>query len=335
MRKLLISVLVPALLFVATPFVSGQPSAPQPPKTDPKQPKADEAPPKSKLEQMLELALLNNPDLRVADAKARAAEAELRRMRLTVSQKVVLLYNNLEGTRATVQLLEKQLARFRELQKSGVVPENEVTEVEAKLILAKTDLAKLESELQYLLGQPNLKGRADVEKLWQEYFGVKTSDPKGAYEMWLKSSDPLPYDDAARATARAAIAFLAQGQQKSGTTVNKSMSEKLHAALEKTIEFKQENATVKDLFDELQDSGRFDIPVIFKGVSGDAKPANIAFKSVSLGALLQWVEDEVPDHCFVVRDYGLVLMKRDSVPPGALLLHDFCKEAAKAKEEKK
>jgi hypothetical protein len=348
MRKLLISSLVPVLLFAATPFVSGQPAptgtSPMPgtaqPGTPmvggPKQPKADEAPAKSKLEQMLELALLNNPDLRVADAKARAADAELQRMRLTVSQKVVLLYNNLEGTRATVQLQEKQLARLRQLQQGGAVPESEVTEIEAKLILAKTDLAKLESELQYLLGQPNLKGRADVEKLWQEHFGVKTAEQKDVYAKWLKSLEQHEKDDAAKATTRAAIAFLAQQQGlNSAATVNHSMTEKLRAALEKTIEFKQENLSVRDLFSNLQDSGQFEIPLIFKDQSGDVTPASISFKSVSLGALLQWVEDEVPEHRFVVRDYGLVLMKRDSVPPGALLLDDFRKEMTKAKEEKK
>jgi hypothetical protein len=56
---------------------------------------------------------------------------------------------------------------------------------------------------------------------------------------------------------------------------------------------------------------------------------------VQFGAVLQWIEDGLPDHCFVVRDYGLVLMKRGAVPPGALLLDDFRKEAAKAKEVKK
>ncbi len=243
MRKLLISLLVPALLFVATPFVYGQPGTPPMPGTGggkpgapmpggpmpgtgqpgtpmggPNQPKASEAPAKSKLEQMLELALLNNPDLRVADAKARAADAELQRMRLTVSQKVVLLYNNLEGTRATVQLLEKQLARFRELQKGGAVPENEVTEVEAKLILAKTDLAKLESELQYLLGQPNLKGRADVEKLWQEYFGGKTSEQKDVYAKWLNCQHEM--DETATRRYRVVSKTIAAEKRRDGQQVD-------------------------------------------------------------------------------------------------------------------
>src|SRR5439155_25807060 len=40
----------------------------------------------------------------------------------------------------------------------------------------------------------------------------------------------------------------------------------------------------------------------------------------------EWLEDSLPGHQFVVRDYGLVLMPKDErPPPGAPLLHEFWK----------
>ena len=45
------------------------------------------------------------------------------------------------------------------------------------------------------------------------------------------------------------------------------------------------------------------------------------------GAALEWMEDAIPGNCFVVRDYGLVIVPKDQLPPGAPLLHDFWKGA--------
>lgn len=315
MRKTSINWLVPALLFVTPTFVFGQPPNPMSPKPGPEQRKVTEAPAKSKLEQMLEIALKNNPDLRVAESKALAADAEVSRTRLAVSQKVVLLYNNLEAARATVQLAEKQLVRLQSLLRSGTASVNDLAEVEAKLILAKADLAKLEAEVPYLLGQQNSQDRADGNRA-RVTLRLSAADAGLTLEDYRKDYNAL----------------VLSLQQKNAATVNKSMSEKLHAALEKTIDLKQNGAAVKDLFDEWQDTGKFNIPVILKDGS-DVIPKDISFKSVSMGAVLQWLEDSLPDHRFVVRDYGLVLMKRDKVPPDALLLDDFRKEAPKATEE--
>ncbi len=96
-------------------------------------------------------------------------------------------------------------------------------------------------------------------------------------------------------------------------------------------------SVLKELFAYLQESGKFDIEfnVIFKDVGSEVETGEHFVQVRVDGRVLQWFEDSLPEHCFVVRDYGLVLMKRDSVPPGALLLDDFRKEAPKAKEEKK
>src|SRR5947209_6850608 len=88
-----------ALLALGTAVVlatgaGGQPPASDKPAAKEKAPGKDvqgrvAAPGKSKLEEMLEQALRDNPDLKVAAAKAQEAEAELNRARLAVVQKVV------------------------------------------------------------------------------------------------------------------------------------------------------------------------------------------------------------------------------------------------------
>src|SRR5206468_7820042 len=57
------------------------------------------------LEEMLTNALKDNPDIRVAEAKVREAEAELNRTRLQVTQKIVALQQALLAQKAEVAKL--------------------------------------------------------------------------------------------------------------------------------------------------------------------------------------------------------------------------------------
>ena len=61
--------------------------------------KPKEAPAKSKLEEMLEKVLHDNPDVRLAAAKVAEAEAEFSRARLLVVQKVASAYQAVEAQR--------------------------------------------------------------------------------------------------------------------------------------------------------------------------------------------------------------------------------------------
>src|SRR6266851_3115371 len=63
------------------------------------------------LDELLTLALKNNPDLRVADAKVREAEAELNRVRLQVTQKLVTLRNSIQAATSTVKEAQTRLDR--------------------------------------------------------------------------------------------------------------------------------------------------------------------------------------------------------------------------------
>src|SRR6516164_866853 len=102
-----------AALLVGSPWTFGQTPAGDKPK--PVSPPAKEAPAQPKaekpvvptLEEMLTRALKDNPDVRVAEAKVREAEAELNRTRLQVTQKVIAVHKALEAQKGLVDLAEK------------------------------------------------------------------------------------------------------------------------------------------------------------------------------------------------------------------------------------
>ena len=70
------------------------------------------APTVPSLEEMLTQATRDNPDVRVAEAKVREAEAELNRARLVVMQKVIELHSSLESQKAQVLTAEAQFKRI-------------------------------------------------------------------------------------------------------------------------------------------------------------------------------------------------------------------------------
>src|SRR5262249_52782687 len=99
----------------------------------------------SELEQMLAEALAHNPDIRVAEAKLREAEAELNRVRLQVLQKESTLYHAAEAQKATMGAVEGSL-------QTTAGPDRE----RASIILAqeRAKLASLEAEVPGVLGRP-------------------------------------------------------------------------------------------------------------------------------------------------------------------------------------
>src|SRR5262249_19275307 len=111
------------------------------------------AAPETTLEEMLNKALKDNPDIRVAEAKVREAEAELNRTRLQVTQKVLAFHHARESQKALIKVAEEDLQRVQKLEANKVVPQEEVKEAQQRLSAAKAKLAEIEGEMPCLLGQ--------------------------------------------------------------------------------------------------------------------------------------------------------------------------------------
>jgi hypothetical protein len=328
MRKEAVS--LAALLFGAVLAFGQQPAPAAGDKTD----QGKEQPAKSKLEEMLEKALHNNPDVRLAEAKVAEAEAELNRARLQVVQKVASAYQAVEAQRAAVEGAATQLAELK--RTPGAVSQAELRTAEQQLIDAKAKLADLESQLPYLLGQQTVTvSQARIDVWLKAAHDPPGTDAGGAYDEFIRryyldlyGRLPTPEE-------------LAAGGK---PTVQGPTADRIRAALDRPFSYeckdKPINEVLRDLskaFQEtnqgllIKDKWRNDGPL-----ASDSPPAlTVRFDHMPFGAVLEWVEDSAPPYApeeggafrFVVRDYGLVLVVRDQAPPGAPLLRDFWKGA--------
>ena len=100
---------------------------------------------KRTLDEQLAAALRHSPDIQVAEAKVREAQAELRRTRLTVLQRVIDTSATVEAARVAAAHAEATFARVSHMVQAGQAPCEEVEAAEAKLAAAKAQRALAES----------------------------------------------------------------------------------------------------------------------------------------------------------------------------------------------
>jgi hypothetical protein len=274
-----------------SPKGSDQPKPPSNPAVDTPARKTTEtvAP---KLEDLLVRALKDNPDIRVAEAKLREAEAELNRTRLQVTQKVVTFHYALQSQQTLVKENEAQLARMQNLARSGVVQHSELELAQQTLIRAKAKVAAIEAEMPYLIGkQPaTAEGPADVRKSYHQLYWTFL-DNEGASQA-----------------------------------VQGTAADKLRKSLDTTIAIDVAGgAALGDVLALLEEK----VPgVTFRilAAKDGAVSVNLRLKQeVPLGAVLQALEDSVPGLRFVVRDYGILVTAEDRVPSGAMDVQYFWK----------
>jgi hypothetical protein len=321
---------VPGLLLLAGLILGEQP---------PQKPEAKESAPREKpsqLEELLARALKENPDVRVAEAKLREAEAELNRARLQVTQKVVVAHHNTElatqavfvaeasyvQAQAQLRVAEAVHTRAVKIAEANGLPKAELEAAQVKrdqalanleatkanLQSAKAELAKAQAELPYLLGK----------------------------------SPPGSQDTVRQEAARALYAndiLLAEQHWRLATLDKRSpqgtMAEKIRKALDTPVKVRFDNASLDDVLASFQK--------LTPGVSflNTTSPLNSPFTTnrratrnlslvgeVPLGAALQAVEDGF-GVVFAVRDYGILVA--DQLPQGVVPLHTFWKEGSAEK----
>jgi hypothetical protein len=197
-----------------------------------------------------------------------------------------------------------------ELQNAGAVDNATVSKEGASLQKATTDLARAESEMDLLVGKHTekaakwLAARPDGRLLW-------SASADGSVRIW----------NLADANALRREAILA-------APVTGTIADKLHKALDTPV--KSNVSGVLDgsaMLDLLREHAK---GVNIQDNVGEHK-GKAAFQlkePVPLGALFEWAEDQF-EWRFVIRDYGVVATKRDSVPPvGGVLLLDFWRKGA-------
>jgi hypothetical protein len=250
--------------------------------------------PRSSLDELLTKALKDNPDLRVAEVKLHEAQANLNQARLRVVQKIVSAHQQLAALRATVDAVEAKLKRLRTAFENRVAAIEDVHEAESTVQKAKAEVAQAEAELAYLIGQqpktPAFSAEGDDSYL-RNTLGLILS----------KRTVPV--------------------------RLSGDMAEKLRKALQQPIKLKfdgENNLPLKDVLEYLQERAGININLSDPELR-DAAVTSFLASPVPLGAAFQFLEDQNRLR-FVLRDYGIMVVNEDNVPPGAVLLQDFWKQ---------
>jgi hypothetical protein len=266
------------------------------------------------LEEMLNKALKDNPDIRVAESKVREAEAELNRTRLQVTQKVLAFHHTHEAQKAIVKVAEDDLGSIRKALQSKAVSQAEVLVAENRLSQAKAKLAEIDAEMPYLLGQEHAVA-----------LSVTFLTDQKLATTFVSLAEPQRFNVRSRIDNSGV-------QPVAGTTLDK-----IRKALDTPITLNYQEKNVGEILDDLEKK----VPGISFHVVAITPPGDLRLRGpVPLGAALQLIEDSfvtgAGERCaFAIRDYGILFTRADRIPPGAILLDDLLKEKAFAERLKK
>jgi hypothetical protein len=284
--------------------------------------KNDKKPPSSLLESLLAKALKDNSDIRVAESKVREAEAQLNKTRMEIMQKVVKAYHEIAAHKALVDIAEERMGRVRALGSRAAISHEEVSAAQHALQQAKANLAKAEVEMPFLTGtQP-----VPAVRLWDRATGREMLHLRGSTFGVIEQDSSSNY--AAEVQALMGFRLHAAGK------VNETTAEKLRQILKTPV---QGTFSAQKLVMLLEEKAKgFNViwwhTKITQDVNYRADGLNLT-APVPLGAALQWIEDSW--NCrFVLRDYGIALVDRDRVPPGAALLQEVWRKTPQKGTEK-
>jgi len=290
-------------------------------KKEPPAKKAEKAAAPS-LDDLIAQALRSNPDIRVAEAKVREAEAELERTRLVTARKVAELHHSIDTARKTRDEAKQRLQEVARMGNRGVITAEEVRAAQLTWERFVSEVAKLEAEMQALLGKLPGKLGQEKEEVGLEFRTRRATDAAVNYlnAIHLRLADSEVND--LNTTALAVMALKAAGA-KAGP--EGTIAERIRKALDTPINGDYKGKHFGEVFKDFEkklDGIAFRIVVSPWPAPGQM---DINLGQVPLGSAIQAVNDVLSDYRFVVRDYGILFTHKDMLPPGPLLLHDFWK----------
>lgn len=317
--KITVSVLVGLVLFVAAQAQPG---------SNPMNPKKT-APPKSKgmpaekaaaekkqseeaLDALIAAALANDAEVQVARSKVQLAEAELARARQQATHKVVSLNSAVREQKRAMQTAKEAFQLVQAANQRGTISSNDFLIAREKFEAVQAKQAALETELKLLTGPDKREKPAGMgiklqfDNLEDVHRNVKWSDtctachqmPLGLKVLPPKAAGPVP--------------------------------DRIRKALDFPVKLGPKNAkvTFEQAIDLFKKSVQFDVIV---RNDFNMAPVTSYGEELPIGAWLQLFMDTNPDLRLLVREYGLLVSKKELAPPDAISVADFWKQ----KPEKK
>ncbi len=106
----------------------------------------------SNLNDMLAMALSSNPEILVAEAKVREAQAELNQVRLGVMKEVATLYGQRRNHEQQLVLLKDGMNVVKQQVAAGQKPQEELTKAMGALASGEIGLTTCAAQIRYVLG---------------------------------------------------------------------------------------------------------------------------------------------------------------------------------------
>ena len=284
----------------------------------------------SSLENRLSQALQNNPDIKVAEAKLREAEAEMNRTRMLIAQKVITLHHSIEAQREVVKFAQTSYDRLLRAPHHEVSAQGSQT-VESTLSQEKAKLAALEADMPTLLGKlpqsmttAGLASLALSSRLAVHGPGSITFSPDGTVLAAPSADGSVRLWDAAtgKLLERYGSSIKVPSEK---SLIAGDMADKIRKALDRPIPVSFRATPLAKVFEQLQVNTGINFTTNFS--PEDSKQLlTLEFATpVALGAVLQAIEDSA-DLIIVVREYGLNVAKTNPLQPKhSVPLYDFWK----------
>jgi hypothetical protein len=329
------------MLVVVTGWSFGQPPA-EKPKAD----KRDTPAANRSLEEALAKALQHSPEVQVAEAKVREAEAELRRTRLALIQRVIEAHSAVDASKVKVAQAEASLVRIQALVNQGAVSSEERQAAENHLAAAKAQLAQTEASLNALTGTlagvisgvmrapgGDAAGGASAPLGVFGGLGGRASGT-GGFLGGINGGIGGIYGFSGIGGGIGGISGGVQGGIGGGgigfategpaRAPRGPIAERIRKALDTPIGLKEfKDVPLGDVVAFFRDAAA---GVPFLAHLGDKakEPVSVALKGeVALGAALQALQDVVPGLQCYVREYGILVTLDDAAPQDGMSMIDF------------
>jgi hypothetical protein len=299
------------------------------------------------LDEVLKTVTETHPDVQVAEAKLREAEAELRRTRAALAQQVIVRHAAVDAARSAMANAEEEYQTFLNLRNKGSAPESAVRSAKALRDKALADLALAEAALNALAGTvPGMPGPGTPAPMGGGISGIGGSGIGGIGGTFgiggitgisgfggaglggIGGGAGLSGIGGITGNLGGALGALGGGLGFGGEAPVRvpkgTMAQKIRTALDAPIKMKAINDTPLGEVVQFFQSAMPNVPMLVH--LGDKKNEKISVSlsgDIALGAALQALQDIVPGLQCYVREYGILVALDGEAPADGMALIDF------------
>ncbi len=289
--------------------------------------------PKS-VEEAVNLALAHHPDLKLAEAELRVAEAKLVQARMQITKKTTEDYHKLAQSQKVLKEMEDKVQIARKQHEAGVAPVGVLKEAQFQLSTAKGQVAQIETEFKLAVNPTTQKCSACHTGVNESHLQT-FHNPRSLYWQLGEKIDP-----------RGIVAVEPSARSSTVDTITQHLDKRVKLN-------KQTNITIEEAFAVLAKEAGITLRVKLPGTENkdlyrDFAKISLPADEMPLRTWLQLIVDEyntqiaviassirkevAKRHDLYVREYGLLLTSYDLAPSDAITLQQMMQQLKATKK---